>query len=46
MLDLFDRIVLTPEETVVYEALTIIEANIERIASVSTERYRYLGFFA
>lgn len=43
MLELFDQVVLTPEETLLYEALDTIEPKIERIASVSSERYRYLG---
>ncbi|NET31783.1 MAG: AAA family ATPase [Cyanothece sp. SIO1E1] len=39
MMDLFDQVVLTPEETLVQEALQIIEPNIERIAVVSSKRY-------
>lgn len=35
MLDLFEQIVLTPEEELVVEALKIVEPNIERIAPVS-----------
>ena len=42
---LFDNIVLTPNEIPVIEALKIIEPKIERIASVTTEKYlsRKLG---
>ncbi|NEP04050.1 MAG: ATP-binding protein [Okeania sp. SIO4D6] len=36
---LFDEIVLTPEETLTLEALQIIEPKIERIASISLEKY-------
>jgi AAA15 family ATPase/GTPase len=39
-IELFDRIVLTPEENLVQEALKTIEPKIERIASVGSERYR------
>jgi AAA domain, putative AbiEii toxin, Type IV TA system len=41
MIELFDQVVLTPEENLVTEALQTIEPNIERIASVGSERYRY-----
>lgn len=41
MIELFDQVVLTPEEALVTEALQTIEPTIERIASVGSERYRY-----
>jgi AAA15 family ATPase/GTPase len=41
MIELFDQVVLTPEENLVTEALQTIEPSIERIASVGSERYRY-----
>jgi predicted ATPase len=40
MAELFDQVVLTPEEELVYEALKTIEPSIERIASVGLEKYR------
>jgi len=40
MIDLFDQVVLTPEEDFVVEALQTIEPKIIRLASVSSERYR------
>lgn len=40
MINLFDQVVLTPEEDLVVEALQTIEPRIIRIASVSAERYR------
>jgi hypothetical protein len=40
MIELFDQVVLTPEENLVQEALQVIEPRIERIASVSSEKYR------
>lgn len=40
MIELFDQVVLTPEENLVQEALKTIETRIERIASVSSEKYR------
>ncbi len=40
MIELFDRVVLTPEEYLVTEALQIIEPSLERIASVGSETYR------
>jgi ABC-type cobalamin/Fe3+-siderophores transport system ATPase subunit len=43
MIDLFDQVVLTPEEDLVIEALKIIEPNIERIAVVTSEENRYPG---
>jgi AAA15 family ATPase/GTPase len=39
MLDLFEQVVLTPEEDLVLESLRIIEPNIERIAPVSSKTY-------
>jgi len=43
MIELFERIVITPEEDLVIEALQIIESRIKRIASVSSGKYRYEG---
>jgi AAA15 family ATPase/GTPase len=43
MIELFDQVVLTPEENLVTEALQTIEPSIERIASVGSEKYRYAG---
>lgn len=43
MAELFNQVVLTPEEELVQEALQTIEPKIERIAVVSTEKYRYSG---
>lgn len=43
MIDLFDKVVLTPEEDLVTEALQTIEPSIDRIASVGSEKYRYTG---
>jgi AAA domain, putative AbiEii toxin, Type IV TA system len=43
MIELFDQVVLTPEEELVTEALQTIEPNIDRIASVGSEKYRYTG---
>lgn len=40
MIELFDRIVLTPEEKLVIEAIQTIEPKIQRIAPISSERYR------
>jgi AAA15 family ATPase/GTPase len=49
MIELFDQVVLTPEEYLVTEALQTIEPSIERIASVGSGKYRYnnsrSGFF-
>jgi AAA15 family ATPase/GTPase len=39
MIELFDQVVLTPEESLVTEALKIIEPSIERIASVGSKGY-------
>jgi AAA15 family ATPase/GTPase len=43
MIELFNQVVLTPEETLVQEALQTIEPRIERIASVNPQRIRYSG---
>lgn len=43
MIELFDQVVLTPEEDLVTEALQTIEPTIDRIASVGSEKYRYTG---
>ena len=43
MIELFDQVVLTPEEYLVTEALQTIEPSIERIAPISSEKYRYTG---
>lgn len=43
MIELFDQVVLTPEEDLVTEALQTIEPNIERIASLGSEKIRYSG---
>jgi AAA15 family ATPase/GTPase len=40
MTELFEQVVLTPEEDLVYEALQTIESSIERIASVGSKKYR------
>jgi len=42
MVELFDQVVLTPEEDTVMEALQTIEPSIKRIASVKSENY-YAG---
>ncbi|MDX2216416.1 MAG: AAA family ATPase [Oculatellaceae cyanobacterium bins.114] len=41
MIELFDQVVLTPEEDLITEALQTIEPSIDRIASVSSERNRF-----
>ncbi|MGK7904813.1 MAG: ATP/GTP-binding protein [Hormoscilla sp.] len=41
LIAMFDRVVLTPEEGVVIEALQAIEPTIERIASVGPDQSRY-----
>ncbi|WP_017304366.1 AAA family ATPase [Spirulina subsalsa] len=41
MIELFDQVVLTPEESHVIEALQTIEPTIDRIASVGFEKDRY-----
>jgi predicted ATP-dependent endonuclease of OLD family len=43
MIELFDQVVLTPEEHLVTEALQTIEPTIDRIASIRSENYRYTG---
>jgi AAA15 family ATPase/GTPase len=43
MIELFERIVITPEEDLVIESLKIIEPRIKRIANVSSGKYRYEG---
>ncbi|MEO0968792.1 MAG: AAA family ATPase [Cyanobacteria bacterium J06639_18] len=40
MIELFNEVVLTPEEELLKESLQTIEPKIERIASIATERYR------
>ena len=42
-IELFDQIVLTRDENLVTESLQIIEPNIERIAIIGSEEYRYNG---
>jgi len=41
VVNLFESVVLTPEEDLVVEALRIIEPSIERIATGGTERLRF-----
>ena len=43
MIDLFDQIVLKPEEEIIIKALQTIDPEIERIASVGVSRARYSG---
>lgn len=43
MIELFDQVVLTPEENLVIQALQTIEPTIERIASVGSNKHRYIG---
>jgi AAA15 family ATPase/GTPase len=43
MIELFERIVITPEEDLVIGALQVIEPRIKRIATVSSGKYRYEG---
>lgn len=44
MIELFDRVVLTPEEDLVTEALQTIEPDIDRIAAIASDNYRrYTG---
>jgi len=43
MVELFDQIVLTPEEALVIEALQTIEPNIQRIATTGSGYYNYAG---
>ncbi|MBE9216388.1 AAA family ATPase [Plectonema cf. radiosum LEGE 06105] len=40
MIELFDEVVLTPEEKLITEALQTIEPKIERIASVTSNKFR------
>ncbi|MEQ8468143.1 AAA family ATPase [Coleofasciculus sp. E1-EBD-02] len=40
MTDLFDQVVLTPEEMLVYKALQTIEPKIERLASITSKTLR------
>ena len=40
MTELFNQVVLTPEEELLKESLQTVEPKIERIASIATERYR------
>jgi AAA15 family ATPase/GTPase len=42
-IELFEQIVLTPEEDFVTEALQTIEPTIERIATIGSEKYRTNG---
>jgi hypothetical protein len=41
VLSLFDQVVLTPEEDLLVDALRTIEPNIERIASLGSDRSRF-----
>ncbi len=43
MIELFDQIVLKPEEEIITKALQTIDPKIERIASVGMSRARYSG---
>jgi len=43
MIELFDQIVLKPEEEIITKALQTIDPEIERIASVAVSRVRYPG---
>lgn len=43
MIELFDQIVLNPEEEIITKALQTIDPEIERIASVGMSRARYSG---
>jgi AAA15 family ATPase/GTPase len=42
-IDLFDRVMLTPEEDFIVEALQIIEPSIDRIASFGSNKYSHSG---
>ncbi|MGB3401294.1 MAG: AAA family ATPase [Microcoleaceae cyanobacterium] len=44
MIEFFDRIVLTPEEKIVQDAVKMIDMNVERIAVISSKIYKDLGF--
>jgi len=41
MIDLFDQLVLTPEEKIIEEALNKIDSKIKRIAPISSQKLRY-----
>ncbi|MDM3858411.1 MAG: AAA family ATPase [Aphanizomenon gracile PMC644.10] len=41
MIDLFDQLVLTPEENIVAEALNKIDSKIKRIAPISSQKSKY-----
>ena len=41
MIDLFDQLVLTPEEKIVAEALNKIDPKIKRIAPINSQKLRY-----
>jgi AAA15 family ATPase/GTPase len=41
MIDLFDQLVLTPEEKIVADALNKIDSKIKRIAPISSHKLRY-----
>lgn len=41
MIDLFDQLVLTPEENIVADALNKIDSKIKRIAPISSQKLRY-----
>ncbi|CAN1208688.1 AAA+ ATPase domain-containing protein [Tumidithrix helvetica PCC 7403] len=43
MIELFDQVVLTPEEDLVTGALQILEPNVERIAIIGSEKFRKNG---
>jgi AAA15 family ATPase/GTPase len=42
-IELFELVVLTPEEDLVTQSLQIVEPRIKRIATLSSEKYRYKG---
>jgi AAA15 family ATPase/GTPase len=41
MIDLFDQLVLTPEEKIIEEALNKIDSKIKRIAPISSQKSKY-----
>lgn len=43
MIELFNEVVLTPQENLVTAALQTIEPSIDRIASLGSQKYRYSG---
>ncbi len=43
MMELFNQVVLTPEEDVITEALRTIEPGIDRIAPITSQKYLYSG---